>query len=100
MRHFIGALVAVFAFQVVVVANAFATVEEKTCIDKSATIDQKLGCLKGVTFSEITSQPAPRGARLFEIKFEQPTDHDDVKAGTFQQRLVLLHRSETEPMVL
>jgi hypothetical protein len=95
MVRFFYALAAVLAFHSV----SFATVEEQTCIDKSTTIEEKLGCIKGLTF---TADPAhaPRGGKAFEMKFEQPTDHTNPAAGTFQQRLVLIHRGESEPMVL
>ena len=38
-------------------------------------------------------------ADVFEILLEQPLDHNNPKAGTFQHRLFLHHRSRKAPMV-
>ena len=38
--------------------------------------------------------------RQFEIQFEQPIDHTQPTSGKFLQRIVLLHRDESAPMVL
>lgn len=71
------------------------------CIQQADAIDKKLRCLPEVDVKAVSADPSlPVGIKQFEIKFKQPIDHDYPSAGTFEQRLVLLHRSETEPMVL
>jgi hypothetical protein len=40
------------------------------------------------------------GTQFFQISFEQPVDHEGSGGPVFLQRLTLLHRSETAPMVL
>ena len=41
--------------------------------------------------------PAPY--EFFRLTFTQPADHRNARAGTFQQRLTLLHRGTDRPMV-
>jgi PS-10 peptidase S37 len=73
----------------------------QTCVDNAASIEDKLHCIPGLAFTLATPDPAlPSGIKHFEITFSQPVDHSDATLGTFSQRLVLLHRSESEPMVL
>jgi hypothetical protein len=96
MRNIVAVIVSILAFHSV----SFATGPEQACIQAATSIDLKLTCLQGMTFKEITSPQTPMGARQFEIQFEQPTDHENPVAGKFNQRLILLHRSEAEPMVL
>ncbi|HVK60656.1 MAG TPA: S28 family serine protease [Bdellovibrionales bacterium] len=96
MKKFFGVFALVLSFS----ASAFATSTELGCIDQATTIEKKLGCLKGVTFTDITGPSTPTGARQFDIRFEQIIDHANPAMGTFKQRLILLHRGEAEPMVL
>lgn len=81
--------------------QAHATEAEQKCIQVSTTIEQKLSCIEGLQFTEEKNTVGlPAGLRQFELKFIQPIDHKNPQGGTFSQRLVLVHRSETEPMVL
>lgn len=57
-----------------------------------------LRCLEGVTVEEGTTTLP--GYRQFEIKFTQPANHSEPNGAALQQRIVLLHRSFNEPMVL
>jgi hypothetical protein len=59
----------------------------------------KLRCVPGL---EITSQPDSgiSGYQRFDFTLTQAVDHDHPDAGTFTQRGVLLHTSDTAPMVL
>lgn len=52
----------------------------------------KLACIPGMTVSS--------GTNGYNLTFEQLLDHGDPSRGTFQQRLLLRHVSETAPMVL
>jgi hypothetical protein len=64
-------------------------------------IARTLTQIPGVKYVEKTSpSDQARGMRRFSLTIEQPIDHDHPKKGTFQQRLVLFHRSYDEPMVL
>lgn len=79
-------------------STASAQDKETLCIKKASSIEQKLGCLEGVTVASSSGQEKSR--QVFEIKIEQNIDHENPQRGKFAQRLVLIHRSEAEPMVL
>src|SRR4051812_11860781 len=85
----------VACFTLLVFQSAFAS--KSACIAGAQTIEEKLGCIPGLTFTE---EARVNGARHFSLKFEQPVDHTNPARGTFNQRLELIHRGETEPMVL
>ncbi|MES2855201.1 MAG: S28 family serine protease, partial [Bdellovibrionota bacterium] len=96
-------VVTVLAFGAPAFASLPVTAPKATevqCIAKGISIEEKLSCVRGLTFKEITGPTTPRGARQFDMQFTQLVDHTDPKAGTFNQRLILLHRAEKEPMVL
>ncbi|GAA1905339.1 S28 family serine protease [Nocardioides lentus] len=50
--------------------------------------------------SAVTEAEAPEGYRFFRIRFRQPVDHARPNGPSFAQRLTLLHRSTTRPMVM
>ncbi len=58
----------------------------------------KLRCIPGLTIKP-SSEP-PRGYQRFDLDIEQPVDHHDPNGPKFKQRLILLHRSATAPLVL
>ncbi|MCZ4611428.1 S28 family serine protease [Streptomyces sp. Lzd4kr] len=58
----------------------------------------KLEAIPGMTVVS-ESTPSPQH-RFFVLGYEQPVDHANPSAGTFVQRVTLLHRSESRPMVL
>lgn len=61
----------------------------------------RLGGLPGVEAKETTTAAdTAQGLRRFVLTIEQPTDHFAPELGSFKQKLVLFHRSFTEPMVL
>ncbi len=61
----------------------------------------RLTALPGITVQETTQgSDKSMGYRRFALKIQQPVDHFDPKSPTFQQKLVLFHKSEQEPMVL
>ncbi|MEU1690741.1 hypothetical protein [Streptomyces hirsutus] len=60
---------------------------------------RRLGSLPGVRIVEERPDAAP-GYRLFVLGLRQPVDHTDPSAGTFEQRLTLLHTSAERPTVL
>jgi len=59
----------------------------------------RIRALPGVT-SVVESTSSVPDTRFFVIQFQQPLDHNNPNGAKFQQRLTLLHRSETLPMVL
>ncbi|TDQ50239.1 S28 family serine protease [Actinorugispora endophytica] len=62
-------------------------------------IRARLEAVPGLTVVEEKSVPA-EGFRYFVLSFTQYTDHDRPRAGTFEQRLTLLHRGFDRPTVL
>lgn len=58
----------------------------------------QIRALPGV--SSVTEAAAPTGYRFFRITFTQPVDHNDPELGTFEQRLTLLHKDVSRPMVM
>ena len=61
-------------------------------------IRDRIAALPGVT--SVTEATAPAGYRFFKLTFRQPADHRHPKAGTFEQRLTLLHKDTSRPMVM
>ncbi|MBR7839957.1 hypothetical protein KDL01_42380, partial [Actinospica durhamensis] len=61
-------------------------------------IVRRLGSLPGVRIVEERPSTEP-GHRLFVLGLRQPVDHTDPSAGTFEQRLTLLHTSTERPTV-
>jgi hypothetical protein len=62
--------------------------------------DDLLTRLRAIPGLTVVAETQPTGYRFFVLTYTQPVDHKNPKAGTYQQRLTLLHRSETAPMVL
>lgn len=60
---------------------------------------RRLGALPGVRIVEERPGAEP-GYRFFVLGLRQPVDHTDPSAGTFEQRLTLLHTSTEHPTVL
>lgn len=67
---------------------------------QAAAVDiaDQLAAIPGMTVAE-QNQPAP-GFRFFFLTYRQPVDHTNPGGPTFQQRLQLLHRDVTRPMIL
>jgi hypothetical protein len=61
-------------------------------------LDQRIRELPGVT--SVVEATAPTGYRFFRITFEQPVDHAEPSGPTFEQRLTLLHKDVSRPMVM
>ena len=66
--------------------------------DDTADIADRIKAIPGV--SSVTEAAAPAGYRFFKITFTQPVDHKDPSKGTFEQRLTLLHKDTSRPMVM
>ncbi|MFD3488665.1 S28 family serine protease [Streptomyces sp. NPDC058665] len=67
-----------------------------------ATADDTLDTLRELPgLRVIEERPgAEPGYRFFVLGMAQPVDHDDPGAGTFEQRLTLLHTAANQPTVL
>jgi hypothetical protein len=61
-------------------------------------IRDRLAAIPGLTVTEQATTLA--GYRFFVMTFAQPADHRVPTAGQFLERLTLLHRDETAPMIL
>ncbi len=69
------------------------------CLDRADDIEAKLRCLPRVSFEKVENPATPEYTR-YDIQFEQPEDHRVDGGKSFRQKLVLLHKSDTEPMLL
>ncbi len=76
----------------------FANPEEINCIQKHEDVGEKIKCLKNVTV--VSDQTVNSNDREFDLQVTQLVDHHNPDGPTFTQRVVLLHRNVTEPMVL
>lgn len=63
-----------------------------------ADIADELATIPGMTVVEERPAPSP-GFRFFVLSYTQPVNHLDPSRGGFEQRLTLLHRSESAPTV-
>ncbi|MFG1604762.1 S28 family serine protease [Actinoplanes sp. NPDC049265] len=62
-----------------------------------ADLAARLAAIPGLT---VVSRTAPAGYQFFVLTYRQPADHRHPGAGTFEQRLTLLHRAGDAPVVL
>ncbi|GGT28375.1 S28 family serine protease [Streptomyces purpureus] len=67
-----------------------------TSAEASADIKDRILAIPGMTLVE--EKPYP-GYRFFVLTYTQPVDHRRPSAGTFQQRITLLHKDVTRPTV-
>jgi hypothetical protein len=65
-----------------------------------AADDPLLDQLTAIPGLSIVSETQGTGYRFFVMTYRQPADHRHPKAGTYEQRLTLLHRNEASPVVL
>jgi hypothetical protein len=64
-----------------------------------ADLRDQLEAIPGMTVTSEEQAPAP-GFRFFFLTFRQAVDHRNPQGPTFEQRLQLLHRDASRPMVL
>ncbi|WP_436532225.1 S28 family serine protease [Actinoplanes sp. HUAS TT8] len=84
-------IVAILAALLVVLSPATAA---------RAADDPLLDQLKAVPGLSVVSETTGSDYRFFVLTYRQPADHRHPKAGSFEQRLTLLHRSSAAPTVL
>ncbi|MFI5934490.1 S28 family serine protease [Actinoplanes sp. NPDC051494] len=65
-----------------------------------AAADELAEQLAAIPGLSIVSETPTTGARFFVLSYRQPADHRRPGGETFEQRLTLLHRSSTAPVVL
>lgn len=93
--HLIKSFLVFFMFSITFAALANAG---SNCTPENDVL-ASLRCIDGTVVEEILPSTVD-GYRQFEIKFAQPVKHHDASAERFNQRLVVLHRSWDDPMVL
>jgi hypothetical protein len=64
----------------------------------SGDILEYLQGVPGMQAEELANPPP--GYRYLLLRYQQPVDHDNPAMGSFQQRMVLLHKSAEAPLVL
>ncbi len=69
------------------------------CIARAEDIEAKLRCLPRVSFEKVPNPATPNYTR-YDIQFEQPENHASPDGKKFRQKLVLLHKTDTDPMLL
>jgi len=74
------------------------TVTAKPAPQCPQDVAERLAEIEGMEVQELATAHA--GYRYFRLRYEQPADHDDPGAGSFDQLIYLLHRSEAAPLVL
>jgi PS-10 peptidase S37 len=62
-------------------------------------LEGKLRCIPGITVTPRPDLPLA-GYTRYDLTLTQAVDHDHPEAGTFAQRLILMHASEDRPMIL
>lgn len=62
-------------------------------------IRDQLAAIPGMTVVS-EQNPPPAGYRFFILTYRQPVDHTNPAGPTFEQRLQLLHRDVSRPMIL
>jgi hypothetical protein len=84
-----------YSFVVVVLLVVFLT----SCSGQSEDIAAELEKIPGLIIQEMDPD-SPLFQSKYEIKLIQPLDHENPKAGFFQQRMILSHAGFNRPMVL
>jgi PS-10 peptidase S37 len=84
--------------RVLVVALVAVGLMAGTAHAQAEDIAERLRAVPGVT--SLREGTAPTGYRFFSLTFRQPADHRHPSAGSFDQRITILHRDAARPMVL
>lgn len=98
-RHLLHSATAASAAVLTATAAGRARAASVTRRTHDDDIVRRLSAVPGLRVVE--ERPgAEEGYRFFVLGLRQPVDHADRSAGTFEQRLTLLHASAERPMVL
>lgn len=76
--------------------GALGTATARAATAAEPDIEERLLSIPGMSLIE--EKPYP-GYRFFVLAYTQPVDHRNPSAGTFQQRLTVLHRDVSRPTV-
>ncbi|MGW4538827.1 aminopeptidase [Streptomyces chartreusis] len=80
----------------VLLTGALGTATARAAAAAEPDIEERLLSIPGMSLIE--EKPYP-GYRFFVLSYTQPVDHRNPSAGTFQQRLTVLHRDVSRPTV-
>ncbi|HEU5110961.1 MAG TPA: S28 family serine protease, partial [Micromonosporaceae bacterium] len=83
-----------------VAATLLALVLTPTPARAQPAADDLRAALTAIPGLTVVSETQPTGYRFFVLTYTQPVDHRRPGAGTYQQRLTLLHKSVDAPVVL
>ena len=72
----------------------------QACVAGTEDVASKLTCLPSIKNVQEVFTRVPSGYRRFDMTIEQPVDHLYPEGRKFDQKLILWHRSEAEPMIL
>ena len=72
---------------------------EQAGVQAQQDLRDQLEAIPGMTVVSEEQAPAP-GYRFFFLTFRQAVDHRNPQGSTFEQRLQLLHRDASRPMIL
>jgi hypothetical protein len=103
--HLAGALIApLLASQALAHAEPASPPPSAVTVQTEAAAEavdvlERLRALPGVV-SVVEGPTRIRGTRFFTLQFDQPVDHAHPEGQRFRQRVTLLHRSESRPVVL
>ncbi|QOV38196.1 aminopeptidase [Streptomyces ferrugineus] len=76
--------------------GALGTATARAATAAAPDIEERLRSIPGMSLIE--EKPYP-GYRFFVLAYTQPVDHRNPSAGTFRQRLTVLHRDVSRPTV-
>lgn len=81
-------------------SEATTTTESPTTTTTGAEVDilEQLQAVEGLEVEEAPASLA--GHRFFRLVYRQPADHDDPDGPQFGQRMTLLHRDTSAPLVM
>ena len=68
------------------------------CAPQGTTLQERLATLPGSTVLAVEAEEP--FAEAFDLRLEQPLDHQDQSAGSFSQRILVEHRGSDRPVVL
>ena len=68
------------------------------CAPQGTTLQERLATLPGSTVLAVEAEEP--FAEAFDLRLEQPLDHQDQSAGSFSQRILVEHRGYDRPVVL
>lgn len=87
------------AFALLALSVVLPTTAPSNAATRAVDIRDRIAALPSVQNVAESGTQIPN-TRFFRVEFVQPVDHEDPGGPTFVQRVTVLHRSETAPVVL